>query len=176
MRFPSTTIVPPGGHVAHTRASLSTVVVASVLIPTLLPAQGLRLGLLGGTTDLTAGGWSVTALTFSDSGPYSAGAQLSNRGAGAMVELFWREDRAPQTITLYQYVSVGAGYRFGGHGTGQGWGQWNLLAGSRVLPASNRGMVVDVGLGVYGTLGEGGSRLYAPSVGLAGRVLVGWVF
>jgi len=157
-------------------SSLSAMVVVSVLASTSAQAQGLRLGLLAGTTDLTAGGWSVTALTYSDDGSYSVGTQLSNRGAGAMVELFWREDRAPRTITVNQYVSVGAGYRFGGHGTGFGWGQWNLLTGSRVLPASNRGMVVDVGLGVYGTLGEGGSRLYAPSVGLAGRVLVGWVF
>ena len=161
---------------AHTGSSLSAVVVASVLALTSAPAQGLRVGLLAGTTDLTAGGWSATALAFSDDGSYSVGTQLGNKGAGAMVEFFWRDDRAPLAISVYQYMSVGAGYRFGGHGTGQGWGQWNLLAGSRILPASNRGMVVDVGLGVYGTLGEGGSRLYSPKTGLAGRVLVGWVF
>ncbi len=161
---------------AHTGSSLSAVVVVSVLASTSAPAQGVRFGLLAGTTDLTAGGWSVTALTFADDGPYAAGVQFGDKGAGAMMELFWQQDRAPITVTAYEYLSVGVGYRFGGHGTGVGWGQWNLLAGSRVLPARNRGMVVDVGLGVYGSLGEGGSQLYAPSTGLAGRVLVGWVF
>src|SRR3989442_2849820 len=122
-------------------SSLSEVAVASFPALTPAPAKGLRLGFLAGTTDLTAGGWSATALVFSDDGSYSAGAQLGTKGAGAMVELFWRDDRAPPALTVHQYISVGAGDRFAGHGTGQGWGLRNLLVGSPVLPASNPAML-----------------------------------
>src|SRR6266540_4110258 len=104
-----------GGHMAHTGSSLSAVVVVSVLASTSAPAQGVRFGLLAGTTDLTAGGWSVTALTFADDGPYAAGVQFGDKGAGAMMELFWQQDRAPITVTAYEYLSVGVGYRFGAH-------------------------------------------------------------
>ena len=161
---------------AHPGSGLLIVLVVPLLASTSVSAQGLRLGLLGGTTDLTAGGWSVGALTFSETGRYAVGAQVGNKGAGAMVELFWQDERVPISLTVHQYVSVGVGYRFGGHGTGFGWGQWNLVTGSRVMPAPNRGMLVDVGFGVYGTLGNGGSNLYSPHTGLAGRILVGWVF
>src|SRR5437016_1946347 len=160
----------------HVGSSLSTMAIATLLASGSMHAQGLRVGLLGGTTDLTAGGWSVAGLTFSETGPYAVGAQVGNKGAGAMVELQWRNDRTPMRVADYEYVSLGAGYRFGGHGTGFGWGQWNLLAGSRVLPAPSRGMLFDVGFGVYGTIGGGGSNLYSPHTGLAGRILVGWVF
>ena len=161
---------------AHPGSGLLIVLVVPLLASTSVSAQGLRLGLLGGTTDLTAGGWSVGALTFSETGRYAVGAQVGNKGAGAMVELFWQDDRVPIALTVHEYVSAGVGYRFGGHGTGFGWGQWNLVTGSRVMPAPNRGMLVDVGFGVYGTLGNGGSNLYSPHTGLAGRILVGWVF
>ena len=160
----------------HVGSSLSTMAIVTLLASGSMHAQGLRVGLLGGTTDLTAGGWSVGALTFSEAGRYAVGAQVGNKGAGAIVELFWQDDRVPIALTVHEYVSVGVGYRFGGHGTGFGWGQWNLVTGSRVMPAPNRGMLVDVGFGVYGTLGNGGSNLYSPHTGLAGRILVGWVF
>ncbi|PYO35738.1 MAG: hypothetical protein DMD74_06585 [Gemmatimonadetes bacterium] len=101
--------------------TLSTLTVVSLVVSTAALSQGLRVGLLGGTTDLTAGGWSVAGLTFSETGPYAIGTQVGNKGAGAMVELQWRNDR-------------------------------------------------------NGTLGGGGSNLYSPHTGLAGRILVGWVF
>src|SRR5206468_11685254 len=91
----------PGGHMAHTGSSLSAIVVASVLALTSAPAQGLRLGLLGGTTDLTAGGWSVGALTFPEAGRYAVGAQVGNKGAGAMVERFCQDDRVPIALTVH---------------------------------------------------------------------------
>src|SRR2546430_17411356 len=115
----------------HVGSSLSTMAIVTLLASGSMHAQGLRVGLLGGTTDLTAGGWSIGALTFSETGRYAVGAQVGDKGAGAMVELFWQDDRVPIALTVHEYVSVGAGYRFGGPGTGLGWGQRNLLTGSR---------------------------------------------
>src|SRR5947207_14932578 len=100
---------------AHPGSGLLIVLVVPLLASTSVSAQGLRLGLLGGTTDLTAGGWSVGALTVSETGRYAVGAQVGNKGAGAMAELSWRDERVPITMTVPQYVSAGVSYRFSRH-------------------------------------------------------------
>jgi hypothetical protein len=160
--------------VAHPGSKLCAALLVAVFATSHAPAQGLRLGVLGGTSDLTAGGWSLTTLVFPEDGPYAAGVQIGNRGAGAMIELFWRDERAPIAITNWGYLSGGVGWRFGPRTNGAGWGQWLLLGGGRILPARNRGMMFDIGLGVFGTLG--GPASDGARGGLAGRALLGWVF
>ena len=95
-----------------------------------------------------------------------------------MAELAWHPQRGPRgpwsDVDAFEYFSLGIGSRFGPRGYGVSWGQWNLLAGSRLMPADHHGLVFDVGVGMFGTLG--GSSPDGVNGGFAGRVLFGWVF